>query len=155
MDVLRAYTRHLSLIVGPFDEYRRHCGQQPDPEAARVFLAERLERRDSVIFFASEGSGSFERALGFVQIYPGWSSLWMKRVWTLGDLYVEPSSRRRGIARALHERVRQHALETKANRVVACTAILDEAVLGLGRALGYRVEQNTCHLVLDPGDWSG
>jgi GNAT superfamily N-acetyltransferase len=140
VQVLQAYTRHLSLIVGLFDEFRQHCDQPPNPEGARVFLAERLERRDSTIFFASEGSGSFQRALGFMQLYPSFSSVWMKRVWILSDLYVLPDFRRRGIAKALHDRARQLALETRASGL-AFSGILDnDAVRQFTEALGYRCD---------------
>jgi GNAT superfamily N-acetyltransferase len=148
VEILRAYTRHLSLILGLFDEYRQHHAQPPNPEGGRVFLAERLERRDSVIFFASEGSGSFQRALGFTQIYPAWSSVWLKRIWILNDLYVHPEFRRRGIARALHARVRQHAVETKARGLAFSTASESEAVRHLCDTLGYRCDEQSRHLFL-------
>jgi GNAT superfamily N-acetyltransferase len=137
VEILQAYTRHLSLIVGLFDEYRQQHAQPPNPEGARVFLAERLERRDSVIFFASEGSGSFQRALGFTQLYPSFSSVWMKRIWILNDLYVHPDCRRQGIARALHDRARQLAVETRARGLAFSTARENEAARHLCETLGY------------------
>jgi GNAT superfamily N-acetyltransferase len=140
VQVLQAYTRHLSLIVGLFDEFRQHHGQPPNPEGARVFLAERLERRDSTIFFASEGSGSFQRALGFMQLYPSYSSVWMKRVWILSDLYVLPDFRRRGIARALHDRARQLAVETRASGLTFSGVLDNDAVRHFTEVLGYRCD---------------
>ena len=140
MQVLQAYTRHLSLIVGLFDEYRQHHAQPPNPEGSRVFLAERLECRDSTIFFASEGSGSFQRALGFTQLYPSYSSVWMKRVWILSDLFVLPDFRRRGVAKALHDRARQLALETRASGLVFSGPLDNDAVRHFTEALGYRCD---------------
>lgn len=137
MQILQAYTRHLSLIVDLFDEYRQHYLQAPNHEGARVFLADRLERRDSVIFFASEGSGSFQRALGFAQLYPGYSSVWMKRIWILSDLFVLPDCRRQGIAKALHDRARQLAVETRAYGLAFSTASANEAARRLCEKLGY------------------
>lgn len=142
MEILRAYSRHLSLIVGLFDEYRQHHQQPPNAEGCRVFLAERLERRDSVIFFASEGSGSFQRALGVAQIYPGWSSIWMKKIWILSDLYVDANARRQGIAKALHERARHHALETKARGLAFLSAGEDETVHHFCDTLGYQRDES-------------
>jgi GNAT superfamily N-acetyltransferase len=148
VEVLRAYTRHLSLIVGLFDEYRQHNAQPPNPDGGRVFLAERLERRDSAIFFASEGSGSFQRALGFTQIYPSFSSVWLKRIWILNDLYVHPDCRRRGIAKALHDRARQHAVETKAHGLVFSSAGGTDAVRFLSDKLGYVHDEKVHHFFL-------
>jgi GNAT superfamily N-acetyltransferase len=148
VEILQAYTRHLSLIVGLFDEYRQHHAQPPNPEGARVFLAERLERRDSAIFFASEGSGSFQRALGFTQLYPSVSSIWMKRIWILNDLYVLPDCRRRGIAKALHDRARQLAVETKARGLAFSTARENEVVRHFCDTLGYLRDEKLRHFFL-------
>jgi GNAT superfamily N-acetyltransferase len=152
VEILRAYTRHLSLIVGLFDEYRQSFEQPPNPAGGRAFLGERLERRDSVIFFASEGSGSFQRALGFTQIYPGWSSVWMRKIWILNDLYVHPDRRGQGIAKALHGRARQHAVETKAHGLALSTAREDEAVRHLCETLGYRRDERVHHFFLRVDD---
>jgi GNAT superfamily N-acetyltransferase len=152
VEILRVYTRHLSLIVGLFDEYRQHYKQAPNPDGGRNFLAERLERRDSVIFFASEGSGSFQRALGFVQIYPCWSSIQMKRIWILNDLFVHHENRHQGVARALHERVRQHAIETKAHGLVFYCNEEDEATRSLCHKLGYQRQDEVHHFLLRLGE---
>jgi len=148
VEILQAYTRHLSLIVDLFDEYRQHHSQPPNPRASRVFLAERLEKRDSVIFFASEGSGSFQRAVGFIQLYPSYSSIWLKRIWILNDLYVLPASRRQGIASALHERARHLAVETRARGLAFFTAHEHEAARYLCETLGYVRDEKVHHYFL-------
>ena len=148
MEILRAYTRHLSLVVGLFDEYRRYFSRPPDLEACRVFLADRLEKRDSAIFFASEGSGSFQRALGFMQLYPMFSSLPLQRIWILSDLYVIPGCRRHGIARALHERARQLAAETRASGIALAAGRENSAALRLFEALGYQRQGTEHHYYL-------
>ena len=151
MEILRAYTHHLSLIVTLFDEYRQHFSQPPALEGCRLFLADRLEKRDSAIFFASEGSGSFQRALGFMQLYPTFSSLHLQRVWILSDLYVTSGCRRHGIARALHERARQLAAETRASGITRSAGRENAAAHYLCEALGYQREdkEDRFHLSLD------
>jgi GNAT superfamily N-acetyltransferase len=134
--------------VGLFDEHRQQHSQPPNPEGARAFLAERLERRDSVIFFASEGSGSFQRALGFTQLYPSYSSVWMKRIWILEDLYVLSDWRRRGIARMLHERARHLAVETRARGLAFSGARENEAARYLCETLGYVRDETLQHFFL-------
>jgi ribosomal protein S18 acetylase RimI-like enzyme len=148
VEILRAYTRHLSLIVGLFDEYRRRFSQPPDLGASRVFLADRPEKRDSAIFFASEGSGSFQRALGFMQLDPTFSSLPLQRIWILSDLYVIPGCRRHGVARALHERARQLAVETRASGITLAAGRENSVAQRLCEALGYQREEKERHFYL-------
>ena len=151
MEILRAYTRHLSLIVGLFDEYRQHFSQPSDPEGCRAFLAERLEKRDSAIFFASEGSGSFQKALGLMQLYPTFSSLPLHRIWILSDLYVIPGCRRHGIARVLHDRARQLATETRASGITLAAGRENSMAVRLFEALGYQREVREDHFYLSLG----
>ncbi len=148
MEILQAYSRHLSLLVSIFDEYRQFYGQSPDAAGARLFLADRLERRDSVIYFASEGSGSQQKALGFTQLYPSFSSVWMKRVWILNDLFVHAEARRRGIGKALLQRARQLALETRAHGLVLATARGNETARQLYENVGYKLDEEFDYYVL-------
>lgn len=64
----------------------------------------------------------------------------MRRVWILSDLYVLPDFRQRGIARALHDRARQLALETRA-RGLAFSGVLDnDALRHFAEVLGYHCD---------------
>ena len=148
MEILQAYSRHLSLLVSVFDEYRQFYGQSTDAGGARLFLADRLERRDSVIYFASDGSGSQQRALGFTQLYPSFSSVWMKRVWILNDLYVQAGSRRQGIGKALLQRGRQLALETRAHGVALPVGRNNLTAKRLYENAGYTLDEEFDHYLL-------
>lgn len=87
----------LDAIAPLFDAYRRFFTQKPDLETSRRFLAERLERGESVVLAAYER----EEAAGFLQLYPLFSSWYCKRQWFLSDLYVDERFRERGIGRHL------------------------------------------------------
>ena len=92
-----------------------------------------------------------ERALGFVQLYPSFSSVAARRLWVLNDLYVTPEGRGRGIGRALMERARRHAVETGACRLTLETMSDNETARALYRSLGYtpdppNVEHHTLEL---------
>jgi GNAT superfamily N-acetyltransferase len=148
VEILQAYSRHLSLLVSIFDEYRQFYGQSTDSAGARLFLADRLERRDSVIYFASEGSGSQQRALGFTQLYPSFSSVWMKRVWMLNDLFVQAGSRRQGIGKALLNRGRQLAMETRAHGLVLGATRDNQTAKQLCENAGYRLDEEFDYYLL-------
>ncbi|GAA3091104.1 hypothetical protein GCM10020254_40080 [Streptomyces goshikiensis] len=66
-----------------------------DPDRPRAFLAERIRAGESLVLLADlPGAGT----VGFAQVYRTFSSLAMRPVWILYDLYVAPlrAARRRG-----------------------------------------------------------
>ena len=87
----------LDAIAPLFDAYRRFFTEKPDLETSRRFLGERLERGESVVLAAFDGS----EAAGFLQLYPLFSSWYCKRQWFLSDLYVDERFRERGIGKHL------------------------------------------------------
>ena len=64
-DVIRQAGPADTDVIAPlFDAYRQFYEQPSDPALARAFIAERLERGESVIFVAERNG----RAVGFVQL---------------------------------------------------------------------------------------
>jgi GNAT superfamily N-acetyltransferase len=86
-----------------FDEYRIFYHKASDLAGAQQFLSERLEKNDSEIFVAEDE----EKLVGFVQLYPLFSSTRMKRYWLLNDLYVNSNSRGKGFSKALIEKAKE------------------------------------------------
>ena len=101
-----------------FDAYRVFYGQGSDLTGAQAFLSERLHLGESVVFLAELASGV---AAGFTQLYPAFTSVGIRRLWYLNDMYVAPEARRRGVSMALLEAARQHGLATGAARLVLTT----------------------------------
>ncbi|MBT2747788.1 MULTISPECIES: GNAT family N-acetyltransferase [unclassified Lysobacter] len=96
--VRRASSADLDLLAPLFDRYRHFYTQRFDEAVSRAFIAERLQRGDSVLLLATlDGSDG----AGFTQLYPTFSSVRAARVWVLNDLFVESRARRRGVAQAL------------------------------------------------------
>src|SRR5204863_4908800 len=69
-----ASERDIALIAPMFDRYRQFYGKPADPKLAETFIRDRLKAKESVIFIAIPEGGS-EEALGFVQLYPSFSSV--------------------------------------------------------------------------------
>ncbi|SEN98724.1 Acetyltransferase (GNAT) family protein [Paenibacillus sophorae] len=110
---VRAGLEDLERIVPLFDEYRIFYRQESDRAGAGAFLEERLRREESVIFLAIEEDGEGgERAVGFTQLYPSFSSVTMQRLWILNDLYVTEKARESGAGALLMETAREFAKET-------------------------------------------
>ncbi|MDX1662065.1 MAG: GNAT family N-acetyltransferase [Gemmatimonadota bacterium] len=136
-EIERASREHLDALVPLFEGYRAFYGRERDPAAARAFLDERLESGDSVVFLARSDAG----AVGFVQLFPSWSSVRMGRLWILNDLFVEPAARGRGVGRRLMERAREHAESTGAAGLVLETEKSNVSAAALYRSLGWEKER--------------
>ena len=96
-EIIRASPGHLELMVPLFDAYRQFYKQRSDVAGSREFLRERLEHGESVVFLAMRNGD----AVGFMQLYPSFDSIAMKRLWVLNDLFVVPEVRQSGVAKLL------------------------------------------------------
>ena len=136
MRIKRAGLADLDAAAPLFDAYRQFYGQRADVAAARAFLEERLRREESVIFLAvsDQGDGG---ALGFTQLYPSFSSVSLRRLWVLNDLFVAPNGRRGGVGRGLLERARAWAVETGAKGLVLSTAVTNKTAQSLYESCGW------------------
>lgn len=148
VEILRAGVEHVSVLAPLFDSYRRFYKAEPDLPGAKEFLTERLRGHQSVIFLAVEEVSSPLTGLGFVQLYPSFSSLSMKTIWILNDLFVAKEARRSGIARLLMNAALDLARSTGAARLTLSTAKDNLAAKSLYLALGYRVVEEFDHLEL-------
>ncbi len=133
--IVRAGHEHLPLLVPLFDDYRVFYERPSDLDGARDYLSERLSNLESVIFLALSGDG--EQGLGFTQLYPSYTSLRMRRLWILYDLYVSPQVRRQGVGRALMAHATEFATATGATRIELSTAMDNRPAQALYESLGY------------------
>jgi GNAT superfamily N-acetyltransferase len=143
--IVRVGLEHLDLVASLFDLYRQFYRQVPDLAGAREFIRERLERSESVIFLALEG----DRALGFTQLYPLFSSVSMRRLWILNDLYVTAETRQHGVGRALLDRAREFALETGAKGLELATATDNLPAQRLYEKTGWQKDLEFFHYSLN------
>ena len=120
MSIIRKATSEdllpLSIL---FDSYRVFYEMDSNITEAATFLAERMNNNESEIFVAAD---SLNNLVGFVQLYPIFSSTRMKRLWLLNDLYVEPIHRGQGISKKLIEQAKELCIESN-----SCGMILETA----------------------------
>jgi GNAT superfamily N-acetyltransferase len=145
MLIKRAGAEDLHIAAPLFDAYREFYGQRSDVAAAHAFLAERLRRDESVVFLAVEPGG---QALGFMQLYPSFSSVSLRRLWILNDLFVHPDGRRGGVGRRLLERAREWAVETDAKGLILSTAVGNRAAQSLYESCGWKRDDEFRHYQL-------
>ena len=133
--VCRASIQNLDRLVPLFNAYRRFYGQQSDDIVARQFLNDRLTRNESIVLIAENDSGA---AVGFVQLYPTFSSILAAPMYVLSDLFVIPEARRRGVGTQLLASAAEAARTAGAVRLELATAITNISAQRLYEALGWR-----------------
>ncbi|MFJ2682145.1 GNAT family N-acetyltransferase [Pseudomonas sp. NPDC087342] len=130
----RADVSHLDPVARLFDAYRGFYGQPSNLQQSRDFIAERIAQDESAIFLALDDNGD---ALGFVQLYPTFSSIDAHRTWLLSDLFTTPAARGRGVGTLLMNTARAFALSTGAKGLVLETATDNFGAQRLYESLGY------------------
>jgi len=118
LDIKKVVKDDVSMVAILFDAYRVFYKQSSNLQAAFDFLEQRVDKNESTIFVATiQGE-----AVGFVQLYPVFSSVSLQPAWLLNDLYVAEHARRQGVAEALLQQAKQFAIETKAAFVLLQTS---------------------------------
>jgi GNAT superfamily N-acetyltransferase len=118
-----------------FDQYRVFYHKDSDIPAAENFLKERIGKEDSEIFVA-ENDG---KLVGFVQLYPLFSSTRMKRYWLLNDLYVNENHRGKGYSKQLIEEAKELAKSTDACGILLETGKSNDIGNKLYPACGFEI----------------
>lgn len=117
-----------------FDQYRQFYEQAPDLSQAQRFMAERLERRESVVLVAQANSGAL---VGFCQLYPSFCSVEAAPIYTLYDLFVAPQARQKGTGRQLMLAAEARAVADGMVRMDLTTARANEKAQSLYASLGW------------------
>jgi len=131
----KANIHDLRQLSELFDQYRIFYHKASDIPAAENFLKDRIENKDSEIFVA-ENDGNL---VGFVQLYPLFSSTRMKRYWLLNDLYVNESHRGKGYSKELIEEAKELAKSTNASGVLLETGKSNDIGNQLYPACGFEL----------------
>jgi len=146
-----ASTRDIPEVVRLYNAYRVFYGAAPDEARASTFI------RDRVALSAAQPSGQFSvaqyflawttsaagrKTAGFMHLMPSTNTLAMRPIWFLEDLYVDPSTRRQGIATSFLKHAEEFARKTGAERLTLATAHDNLAAQGVYRKLGYVREEH-------------
>lgn len=131
----KATVQDLEQLAGLFDQYRIFYHKDSDIPAAEKFLKERIENKDSEIFVA-ENKG---KLVGFVQLYPLFSSTRMKRYWLLNDLYVNENFRGKGFSKQLIEKSKELAKSTGAAGILLETGKSNDIGNQLYPSCGFEI----------------
>jgi ribosomal protein S18 acetylase RimI-like enzyme len=136
--IKRATFSDLDSLTELFDLYRVFYEQASNQEEAREFLKARILNDESAVFMALDGNDP----VGFVQLYPSFSSVSMMRSWVLNDLYVKEQFRGRGAGEKLIHKAIQFAKETGAKGVLLETGVDNHTAQRLYEKIGFEKETN-------------
>lgn len=135
--IRQAVLADIETLAVLFDEYRQFYGRVSDTDAARAFLVDRFEHGESVLFLACEG----DSPLGFMQLYPSFSSVSLRRIFILNDLFVRPRGRKKGIGSGLIDAAVAYAKNTGAIRLTLSTANTNTTAQALYQSLGWQRDE--------------
>jgi ribosomal protein S18 acetylase RimI-like enzyme len=136
MIIRQATVNDLDQLSQLFGQYRVFYGQPFEPGACRNFLEDRFSKGESIIFIALYN----DAVTGFTQLYPSFSSVGMKKIWILNDLFVADEHRQKGIAQALISQVIEFSKSTGRKKVVLSTAYDNFGAQKLYEKLGFTRE---------------
>lgn len=144
MKVRKANANDLAQLSELFDGYRQFYQQQSNPAAAKAFLADRIEKNQSVIFVVEKGG----QLLGFTQLFPSFSSVSMQRLWVLNDLFVASHARKQGVAEKLMTAAQAFAEQSDSKGLILETDLENTQAQNLYDKLGYIKQDSTYHYFL-------
>ncbi|EXE39461.1 GNAT family N-acetyltransferase [Acinetobacter baumannii] len=146
--IREATVQDLEELSELFNQYLEFYGKNRKPEKANNFLLSNIENHHSKIFVAQKN----QQLLGFIQLYPSWSSLQMGRVWIINDLFVQAASRQLGVGQALMRKGIEFAKRHDAVYVELETSKENFIAQQLYRKLGFMIEHETYYLSLNFGE---
>jgi GNAT superfamily N-acetyltransferase len=140
VELRRATADDVPHLVPLFGAYRAFYRQRAEPRTEHAYLVERISREEAVVFLA-ERSGE---AIGFTLLYPSFSSISLRPIWVLNDLFVRPTERRNGVGALLLRRAVEFARSSGAEYLTLETA-KDNPAQRLYEAEGWRRDEEFLH----------
>ena len=132
--IRRATIEDLSQLAQLFDAYRQFYEQVPDIALANTFIADRINKQESVIFVAENTE---KQLIGFCQIYPSFCSVAVAKIGVLYDLFVDSNTRKTGTGRALMLAAHDYATKNGMARLDLSTAKDNLKAQALYESLGW------------------
>jgi GNAT superfamily N-acetyltransferase len=141
IEIKQAIIENIEELAVLFDKYRVFYKKTSDLMGAKEFLKARIANQESTIFIATKE----DTLIGFVQLYPIFSSTRMKRLYLLNDLFVDTDFRGQGISVALIEEAKNFCRQKQACGLVLETAKTNDVGNNLYPKLGFSLDNDYNH----------
>ncbi len=136
MEIRKAGPQDLEALLPLVWGYRRFYKQDSDPQAERRFMQEHLQNGTSVVYVATQDAA----LVGFMQLFPTYSTVHLGKALILEDLFVAPSARRSGAATMLLNAAIEYAREIHATGMFLETAIDNHTAQAVYEKAGWARE---------------
>lgn len=130
---------HLDQLVPVIEEYRQYCGAQPSPGKTRSFLLDLYSQKKAVTFLAIDEPSN--NVMGFINLFPSYSTLSLQKIWILNDLGVAKKYRGNGVAKALIQKALSMAKDSGADRVELKTQKTNISAQQLYASLRFTIDE--------------
>ena len=110
MRIREAKKSDLDQLSILFDSYRMFYGKESDIDISKKFLESRLSNKDSKVFICEVNNV----IIGFVQLYPLFSSTRVSKYWLLNDLFVGSEHRGKGYSKLLINKAKELVKDSNA-----------------------------------------
>ena len=125
----------IAELVKKYREFYKVANQ--DINEIKNFLQERLSNSDSKIFIAI--NKNTDKLIGFIQLYPLFSTVSLKRQWMLNDFYVLETERKKGVGTILMNTVFEY-FKDKAKGCILVTDKTNTAAKEFYNKLGWKTD---------------
>lgn len=95
--ILKVDKSSINYLVNMVIDYRSFYKRKEAGGMVEKFLKERIEKGESIAFLAFVN----DLPVGFVHLYPMFSTINLKKIWVLNDLFVSESCRGHGVGKKL------------------------------------------------------
>jgi ribosomal protein S18 acetylase RimI-like enzyme len=132
--IRQASIADLNQLAQLYDLYRQFYEQTPNVALAKTFIAERINKQESVIFVAENAE---KNLIGFCQIYPSFCSVAAAKIGVLYDLFVDSNTRKTGAGRMLMLAAHDYAAQNGMVRLDLTTAKNNHVAQSLYESLSW------------------
>lgn len=115
MKIFKAELWNLDALLSLFEQDRLTHNMIENPERTLIFLSNRIRFSESIFFLAVDNQ---QNPVGFIQLYPRFSSLQLQRYWQLNDIFVKNTQNKSEIYTALIAKAKEFVSYTQSTLLV-------------------------------------
>lgn len=141
MEIRTFEIKDLEQVTYLLNDYRIFYNKDSDIESCKKFLQERYNNKESQIFVAEQSN----KIIGFVQIYPVFSTVNLQKAYILNDLYVSEAGRGSGAGTQLIEKTFEYAKENDAKYVTLETGVDNTTAQKLYKKMKMSIDDSVYH----------